>query len=653
VGVEESERLISWLRTVVYWGTPTDRATGEFKDPGYNSVWFDKEGDVFKLFMSGKLVEGKPVGISQFTPSELINKRGEIISLLGEMYTNTNSFKVQSGWEMPYEQITDVTADGVIESVRWPNYQSYLLSSKAPNKEGKLTIERKGEDIPLTTSIRPLRDENDTNRNGVYFIINDRANDDRFSSIVPTPAQPKTLTPGAPKPAPQPTAPSVTPTPPAKPVGKFVLDGKTVNSLPMTKPAKATLKFTYNENVPDEVNDLEIIPEKGETVQLTDALITALNLVDKVEGDVTVTAQEQAINLVVNHVLKEVNKEIAASEEFEKQQAAAQAEAAQPAPVVTPTETAPVSTDAKAEIERRRQEDNKSPVRQSVKYKLQNKIGGIDNPTQGNEIPTLSEALKIAGSKISNPIKIKEGEITHIVFDQEESTFRFTYKGTKFAAFYIANARGNVRWEIAKFNEKSGTYQSISLDELKNINEKYGSQKDLLLSLGAKDLVEDIENFENVEYSKEDKSSGNGIIPLENTVSAEQVRLGKKYGVTYTLEDFLKEYDAELNALKGGVKADVNSLIDKRTVENELTNGRYSFYPTQEAAEQDKGVVITKDNVNQAIEAEKKLGDVIYNNKSNQIAGIPTPVIQVEISSGTSIEFANAKDLQDFINNPK
>jgi hypothetical protein len=210
-----------------------------------------------------------------------------------------------------------------------------------------------------------------------------------------------------------------------------------------------------------------------------------------------------------------------------------------------------VSTDAKADIERRRQEDNKSPVRQSVKYKLQNKIGGIDNPTQGNEIPTLSEALKIAGSKISNPIKIKEGEITHIVFDQEESTFRFTYKGTKFAAFYIANARGNVRWEIAKLNDKTGTYQSISLDELKNINEKYGSQKDLLLSLGAKNLVEDIENFEKVEYSKEDKSSGNGIIPLENTVSAEQIRLGKKYGVTYTLEDFLKQYDAELAASEG------------------------------------------------------------------------------------------------------
>lgn len=204
-----------------------------------------------------------------------------------------------------------------------------------------------------------------------------------------------------------------------------------------------------------------------------------------------------------------------------------------------------------SDIERRRQEDRNRPSRESVMYKLTNKIAGINNPTPGNEIPTLSEAIKIAGAKITTPIKINEGEITHIVFDQEESTFRFTYKGKKFAAFYIESARGITRWEIAKFNDKTGTYRSIGLDELKNINDKYGSQKDLLISLGAKNLVEDIENFEKVKYSEKDKSSGNGIIPLENTVSAEQIRLGKKYGVTYTLEDFLKQYDADLAALEG------------------------------------------------------------------------------------------------------
>ena len=234
------------------------------------------------------------------------------------------------------------------------------------------------------------------------------------------------------------------------------------------------------------------------------------------------------------------------------------------APTVTPTDdfvplvvpmdddvapaTQPQPTSNRAEVLRRRFEDRNSPVRGSVIYRLQNKIAGIENPGPGTEVTNLSEAIILAGDKLSAPIKIREGEVTNVVFDQGESSFRFTYKGQKFAAFYVANARGQLRWEIAKFNEKSGTYQSISLDELKNINEKYGSQKDLLLSLGVKDLIEDIENFEKVEYSKEDKSSGNGIIPLENTVSAEQIRLGKKYGQTYTLEDFLKEYDAELAA---------------------------------------------------------------------------------------------------------
>jgi ABC-type transporter Mla subunit MlaD len=100
-------------------------------------------------------------------------------------------------------------------------------------------------------------------------------------------------------------------------------------------------------------------------------------------------------------------------------------------------------------------------------------------------------------------------------------------------------------------------------------------------------------------------------------------------------------------------KADINSLIDKRIVENELTNGRYSFYPTVNAADKDEGVVITKNNVNQAIEAEEELGDVIYDNKSNTIVGIPSPIIYIQINPGISIEFLNAKDLQDFINDPK
>ena len=99
--------------------------------------------------------------------------------------------------------------------------------------------------------------------------------------------------------------------------------------------------------------------------------------------------------------------------------------------------------------------------------------------------------------------------------------------------------------------------------------------------------------------------------------------------------------------------SDINSAIDRRTIETELTNGRYSFYPSDEAAEKNQGIVITKDNINQALEAENTLGDVIYDNKTNTITGIPDTSIKINVSSGVNIEFVDAKDLQDFINNPK
>ena len=99
--------------------------------------------------------------------------------------------------------------------------------------------------------------------------------------------------------------------------------------------------------------------------------------------------------------------------------------------------------------------------------------------------------------------------------------------------------------------------------------------------------------------------------------------------------------------------SDINSAIDKRAIETELTNGRYSFYPSDDAAEKNQGIVITKDNINQALEAENTLGDVIYDNKTNTISGIPDTSIKINVSSGVNIEFVDAKDLQDFINNPK
>jgi hypothetical protein len=155
VNDDQSKRLISFLKSVVYWGVPVNQAGP--KAPGYSSVFF-KDGE---LFMSGR-GESFP-----FTPSGLLQNKEGIVAVLTGMYHNVNG-KYAREVGIEYEQITNVSEDGTIESVMWPNYQSYLLSATTP--DGK---QRSGEQLPLSTYMRPLEGPNDVNRSGIYFYTTD------------------------------------------------------------------------------------------------------------------------------------------------------------------------------------------------------------------------------------------------------------------------------------------------------------------------------------------------------------------------------------------------------------------------------------------------------------------------------------------------
>lgn len=191
-GNDEAERLINWLRTIINWGTPKNKA-------GYSSVWFESvpvEGSILKtmrLFISGK---GESF---DFTPSNLEARKEDIIFLISQLYNNVNARKVNDErlWNQPYEEITSVSKDGVVETKDWNNYQEYLLSSEG----------RTEKEIPLTTNMRPLENEDDVNREGVYFTLNDRKED--FGSLAPKQrAKASKLTPG--KLAPTQEAPATT-----------------------------------------------------------------------------------------------------------------------------------------------------------------------------------------------------------------------------------------------------------------------------------------------------------------------------------------------------------------------------------------------------------------------------------------------------------
>jgi len=163
----EAQRMLSYLRSIVYWGTPKD-TEGNLKALGYNSVFFDKEDGKgpLKLFISGR---GENITL---TPSSLRTNKDLIIDLLQNIYNNVNSRMVETDWNEPYEEILSISEDGKVETRDWPNYQSFLLSKTLPDESGGLSgAQRSNDELPLSVEMRPLEGEGDVNRQGIYFTI--------------------------------------------------------------------------------------------------------------------------------------------------------------------------------------------------------------------------------------------------------------------------------------------------------------------------------------------------------------------------------------------------------------------------------------------------------------------------------------------------
>lgn len=167
---EQNRTIVSWLESVVYWGVPYDSETKKEKPAGYNSMFF-KEAMVdgkprLRLFISG--LNKSNAGQFEFTPTSIETNKELIIGLLQGMYHNVNATKTNiDSYSAPYDEITGFDSTGAPKVRTWPNYQTYLLSDKGFDAEGKLTAKR--DDIPLTTMFRPLEGKDDTNRKGIYF----------------------------------------------------------------------------------------------------------------------------------------------------------------------------------------------------------------------------------------------------------------------------------------------------------------------------------------------------------------------------------------------------------------------------------------------------------------------------------------------------
>jgi hypothetical protein len=221
---DATQDLFKWLKTVVYWGTPSNKEGP--KEPADGSVWYEVKNNGKGTAYERKLRIGKTSKFD-FTPASLELHKDSIISLLQEVYGNTHKPSVDgNAHNNTYAQITGIKKDGTPQVVLWPNYQSYLLADKSPDpKTGKLTVARSNDDIPLKTKVRPLVGPEDKNKRGIYFSL------DNKTAFEPAPIPPVTK-----------KVPTKTGTKTVKSEG-FVFNGIVENTVPLGALGEAYVKM--------------------------------------------------------------------------------------------------------------------------------------------------------------------------------------------------------------------------------------------------------------------------------------------------------------------------------------------------------------------------------------------------------------------------
>jgi hypothetical protein len=176
---DTSVRMLNFLKGVTYWGIPKD-TQGKRKDTGQNSVFFEREESttVKGLSFTKLVLQIGPNTKIDLRPASLDKSKQLIIDTLGQMYNNIDNAYTQK-LDQEFEQITSVSEEGNVESIIWPNYQTYLLSKNIPGGGVREDFE-----LPLHTTMKPvIKDSEEVNRKGVYFVNEDSAGD--FISEVP------------------------------------------------------------------------------------------------------------------------------------------------------------------------------------------------------------------------------------------------------------------------------------------------------------------------------------------------------------------------------------------------------------------------------------------------------------------------------------
>jgi len=392
----EADRIVRWLKTVVYWGIAKNTQTKERKKAGYNNIWFEdfqlEDGTTTtRLFISGK---GYNI---DFTPFEIESKRNEIISMVAELYHNVSATSVNSdSWNNVYNEITGFDKQGNPITRTWKNYQTYLLSSQG----------RSESEIPLTTIVRPKRGENDVILNGVYFTLNETADTFNFEIAKPAPVVAKETKPVETKPEQKVSETKVDEKPSSQErevninssFSDFTPDGKTVHKY---KTSAGAVNVVINEN-----GEPFFAYEDETGIKDEETLDTLQKLVDKTKLQPEELIHKIRIEIFSVFISAKKTAEMPADTSLTAKpvtEPATETKAEQP--IFQSTSTQSEIEAKKADIERRRQEElnnvQKQRQRKSKKTLNKNKVAEvikklndiINDDSKDNEFEKIEEEL--------------------------------------------------------------------------------------------------------------------------------------------------------------------------------------------------------------------------------------------------------------------
>jgi hypothetical protein len=203
--VSLDRQKLLYLRSVLNYAKPTAEMSS-------NQLWIDIESMSIKL------------GNKSFSFSDFINKEAESVSALANTYHAANKRTLDKG----QSYLEFVFEDGKLSTVKWPNYQSYLISGKNRNID----------EIPFVTNVAKTSDAIPYNFRGKYATVQNFSVGEKNTDFNdPTQQQAPPAPPAAP-PAGKSEANSASDPPPSLPamkIGNFNINDGSTNTVQVGK----------------------------------------------------------------------------------------------------------------------------------------------------------------------------------------------------------------------------------------------------------------------------------------------------------------------------------------------------------------------------------------------------------------------------------